>query len=74
MNCIPILYPKSLTLCKNAVDNGVSLEVYIPFDFQLITYLVSLSFFDSLKLSVGWQTNKFWKPASPKKNVTKKIT
>ena len=32
---IPILYQESFMLCKKAVYNGLSLEVYNPFHFQL---------------------------------------
>ena len=28
------LYPENFMLCKKAVYNGLSLEVYTPFDFQ----------------------------------------
>ena len=31
-------------LCKKAVYNGLSLELYTPFDFQLRTYPVPLFF------------------------------
>ena len=34
---IPILYPESFMLCKEAVYYGLSLEVYTPFDIQLRT-------------------------------------
>ena len=36
-NCIPTLYPESFTLCKKAVYNGASLELYTHFDFQPVT-------------------------------------
>ena len=53
LDCILILYPESIMLCKKAVCNDIYLEVYTPFDFQPITYLVPLSYFDSNVLSVG---------------------
>ena len=31
-------------LCKKAVYNGLGLDVYIPFDFQLRIYSMPLSF------------------------------
>ena len=34
-------------LCKKAVYNGLSLELNTPFDFQLRTESVLLSFFNS---------------------------
>ena len=30
-----ILYPEGFMLCKKAVYNGLSLELYTPFDFKL---------------------------------------
>ena len=32
-NFIPILFPESFMLVKKAVYNGLSLELYTPFDF-----------------------------------------
>ena len=43
-NFIPTLYPESLRLCKKAVYYGLNLEVNTPFDFQLRTLPVLLSF------------------------------
>ena len=40
-------------LCKKAVYNGLSLEVYTPFDFQLRIKSVLLSFFNFNVSSVG---------------------
>ena len=40
-------------LYKKAVYNGLSLDLYTPFDFQLRTSLVPLSFFNSKASSVG---------------------
>ena len=40
-------------LCKKAVHNGFSLELYTPFDFQLTTSSVPLPFFSSNLSNVG---------------------
>ena len=40
-------------LCEKEVYNGLSLELYTPFDFQLRTQSVLLSFFNSNVPSVG---------------------
>ena len=39
-------------LCKNAICNDVNSDVYTPFDFQPITYLVLFSSPNSNVLSV----------------------
>ena len=36
-NCIPILHPETVFSFRKAVYNGVSLEIYITFDFKLMT-------------------------------------
>ena len=36
-NFIPILYPESFMPSKKALYNGLRLELYTPFDFQLRT-------------------------------------
>ena len=41
-------------LCGKAVYNGLNLELNTPFDFQLRTQLLHLSFFNSIASSVGW--------------------
>ena len=43
-------------LCKKAVYNGLSLELNAPFDFQLRTESVPLSFFNSKASSVDKQS------------------
>ena len=40
-------------LCNKAVYNGLSLEVNTPFDFQLRTKSLPLSFFNSKASSAG---------------------
>ena len=40
-------------LCKKALYNDLSLELYTLFDFQLRTYSVPFSFFDPNVSSVG---------------------
>ena len=40
-------------LCKKAVYNDLSLELNTPFDFQLRTRLIPLSFFNCKVSSVG---------------------
>ena len=40
-------------LCKKAVYDGLSLELFTPFEFQLRTQSISLSFFNSNVSSVG---------------------
>ena len=37
LNFIPILKTESFVLSKKAVDNGLSLEICTPFDFQVTT-------------------------------------
>ena len=66
-NCILILYPEIFMLCKKTVYNGVSLEVYTHFDFQLIA-----SSFKSMVLC--WLINKhILKTIITKEIFTKKI-
>ena len=45
---IPILYPESFMLCKNAVYNDLSSDVYTLCGFQLRTQSVPLFFFNWL--------------------------
>ena len=52
-NFIPVLYLESFMLFKKAGYNGLSLELYTPFDFQLRTLSVTLSFFNSKTSSVA---------------------
>ena len=53
-NFIPILYLEIFMLCAKAVCNGLRLESKTPFDFQLRTQSVPLSFFNSKRSSFGW--------------------
>ena len=53
-NYSPIIYPESFPLCKKAVYNGLSLELYTLFDFQIRRYSISLSSFNLKVSSVGW--------------------
>ena len=53
LNRTPILFLKYFTLGKKAPCNAISLELHIPFYFQLIIYSVPLPFFDSNTLNVG---------------------
>ena len=43
-NFIQTLYPKGFLLCKKAVYNSLSLNVYSPYDFELKTQKVPLIF------------------------------
>ena len=43
-NFIPILHPEGFMLCRKAVYNGLSLELYTPFNLHLRTKSVPLSF------------------------------
>ena len=53
LNYIPILDPKVFMLGKKAPCNGLSLKLYIPFDFQQVTYSVLLFNFNSHILKFG---------------------
>ena len=53
LNYIPILDPKVFMLGKKAPCNGLSLKLYIPFDFQQVTYSVTLFNFNSHMLKFG---------------------
>ena len=61
------IYPHSIfgtfMLFKKAVYNGLSLELYTPFEFQLRTELVPICFSSPNVSSVGWSTNMFWDPS-----------
>ena len=43
-NFIQTLYPKGFLLCKKAVYNSLSLNLYSPYDFELKTQKVPLIF------------------------------
>ena len=53
-NFIPILYSESFVLFNKVVYNGLSLELYTPFDFQLKPKSVLLPFLYFKVPSVGW--------------------
>ena len=56
LNYIPILDPKVFMLGKKTPCNGLSLKLYVPFDFQQVTYSVPLFDFNSnIKI---WLINK----------------
>ena len=41
-------------LCKKAVYNGLSLELYTPFDFQPISQSVPFFFNSEVARLIGW--------------------
>ena len=52
LNCIPVLFPKYLTLVKKAPCDALSLELYTPFDLQPVIYSVPFSTLDALSLEL----------------------
>ena len=54
LNFIPVLYPERFMLCKKAVNNGLSQQVYIPFSFQLRIQWMPLFSFSTNLISDSW--------------------
>ena len=56
LNCIPIFF-QSMLLSKKSLFDPISLELYTPFNFQLIIYSVLVSFyFIVLNVKIDKQT------------------